>query len=450
MVMPYYEGVTLRQAYQEHRIVPDEKWLSNLLAHLLDAIETIHHAHCLHRDIAPDNILLRADGRPLLLDFGAARRVIGDLTHDLTAIVKPGYAPIEQYGDIPNYKQGPWTDIYALAAVAYYLIAGKAPPAAVARSLNDELPPARIVGKGRYAESFLSAIDHALAVRPEQRIQSIAQLREALALEVDVSSAPRYSEAVPTHTAVPASITPSGQSGARRDFTAAERGYVTPPPRMPEANATSPSRPPASGRATGTKLRRWLYALALAAGIAIAPWLVQCGVDHWEESRPHTELTSAASGDELAKLTMLITSGANVDARGSKSLTALHWAAWHGGVNAVKELIAAGANVHVEARGRVLGGRTALHFAADNGDTEIIGALVTAGADVNHLDRDGYTPLMNAASHGHAHAVKALIAAGSDVNRRNKFGLTALRLAAVVNPPQPDVAAILKEAGAHD
>ena len=80
MVMPFYQGITLKQALKERRIQPTEHWIRLLLADLFDAIETIHRAQCFHRDIAPDNILLLEDGRPLLLDFGAARRVIGDLT----------------------------------------------------------------------------------------------------------------------------------------------------------------------------------------------------------------------------------------------------------------------------------------------------------------------------------------------------------------------------------
>jgi serine/threonine protein kinase len=86
----------------------------------------MHAAQCFHRDIAPDNILLTATG-PLLLDFGAARRVIGDMTHALTVVLKPGYAPIEQYGDVASMTQGAWTDIYALACVVYYAITGRTP-----------------------------------------------------------------------------------------------------------------------------------------------------------------------------------------------------------------------------------------------------------------------------------------------------------------------------------
>ncbi|HJV72700.1 MAG TPA: protein kinase, partial [Noviherbaspirillum sp.] len=180
MVMPFYEGITLKQALKERRINPSESWIRVLLADLFDAIETIHGVHCLHRDIAPDNILLLKDGRPLLLDFGAARRVIGDLTQRLTVILKPGFAPIEQYANSAGLRQGEWTDIYALAAVVYYLISGKAPPAAVARMVHDEMVPATEIGKGRYSTAFLSALDKALAVRPEQRFRSIAELRRAL------------------------------------------------------------------------------------------------------------------------------------------------------------------------------------------------------------------------------------------------------------------------------
>ncbi|MDB5794505.1 MAG: hypothetical protein JWR25_884 [Noviherbaspirillum sp.] len=180
MVMPFYGGITLRQALQQHGIVADEAWIKALLADLFDATETLHRVQFLHRDISPDSIVLVDDGRPILLESGAARRVVGDLTHEPGTTLKPGFASIEQYSDTPGFKQGPWSDVHALAAVAYFLVAGKPPPPAVARIVNDEMVPASIAGKGRYSESFLSALDRALAVRPEQRIQSIAALREAV------------------------------------------------------------------------------------------------------------------------------------------------------------------------------------------------------------------------------------------------------------------------------
>lgn len=181
MVMPFYEGPTLKAWLKAQPQPPDEVWLKRLLGPLLDALALIHADHCYHRDIAPDNILLLgAEQRPLLLDFGAARRVIGDATQALTVILKPGYAPIEQYAEVPSMKQGPWTDVYALCAVLYMAISGRAPTAAVGRMMNDDLVPLATSARGRYAPAFLAAIDAGLAVRPEQRPPDIAALRARL------------------------------------------------------------------------------------------------------------------------------------------------------------------------------------------------------------------------------------------------------------------------------
>jgi len=176
MVMPFYKGLTLKQTLSQRGRAPDEAWLRALLAQLLDALEVIHSTQCYHRDIAPDNILMLAGDIPLLLDFGAARRVIGDMTHALKVILKPGYAPIEQYAEVPGLRQGAWTDLYALASVVYFAIMGKAPAPAVARVMADPVAPLREAAAGRYSDTFLGAIDAALAVKPEERPQDIGVL----------------------------------------------------------------------------------------------------------------------------------------------------------------------------------------------------------------------------------------------------------------------------------
>ncbi|MBL8302414.1 MAG: serine/threonine protein kinase, partial [Ideonella sp.] len=181
MVMPFYEGPTLKDVLRNMPGPPDEAWLRGLLEPLTEVLAVIHGQQCYHRDIAPDNILLLAgSGRPLLLDFGAARRVIGDANQALTVILKPGYAPVEQYAEVPGMKQGPWTDVYALAAVVYFAITGKKPPPAVGRLLNDQYVPLVQQAAGRYTEAFLSAIDRALVVKPSERTQNIDAFRAAL------------------------------------------------------------------------------------------------------------------------------------------------------------------------------------------------------------------------------------------------------------------------------
>jgi serine/threonine protein kinase len=191
MVMPFYEGVTLKQQLKDMGAAPNEAWLMELLEPLTEALDVIHAEQCFHRDIAPDNvILLKGTGRPLLLDFGAARRVIGDMTQALTVILKPGYAPVEQYAEVPGMKQGPWTDVYALAAVVYYAIMGKTPPTSVGRLMADSYVPLSQAAAGRYSPNFLAAIDKALAVKPEERTQTIGDLRAALGLEKLAESRP--------------------------------------------------------------------------------------------------------------------------------------------------------------------------------------------------------------------------------------------------------------------
>jgi len=192
MVMPYYRGVTLKEALRSMQRPPDEAWLRALLTPLVDALAVLHASNCFHRDIAPDNIILLEDShRPVLLDFGAARRVIGDMTQALTVILKPGYAPIEQYAEVSSLRQGPWTDHYALAALVYFAITGRTPPPSVGRIVSDSYQPVAKLAAGRYSDRFLRAIDHALAVVPADRPQTDRQFADELGIKLDAASAER-------------------------------------------------------------------------------------------------------------------------------------------------------------------------------------------------------------------------------------------------------------------
>jgi serine/threonine protein kinase len=205
MAMPFYEGLTLTQTLRGRGAPPDEAWLRSLLAPLLDALETIHVEQCFHRDISPDNIMMLADDRPLLLDFGAARRAIGGVAQAFTVILKPGYAPIEQYADVSSMQQGPWTDIYALASVVHFAITGHPPVPSVARMISDPQVPLAHSAAGRYGDAFLRVIDHALSVRPEDRPQSVAEMRSMLGLPSARQSQPPQAGQQQPKTAEPIS-----------------------------------------------------------------------------------------------------------------------------------------------------------------------------------------------------------------------------------------------------
>ncbi len=185
MVMPYLQGQTLKQARQQMTESPGEAWIMRRLLPLLDGLAILHAEQVFHRDIAPDNVLLPLEeADPILLDFGAARRAISDKTQSFTAILKPSYAPIEQYAEAASLRQGPWTDIYALGAVLHYLVLGHTPPPATTRTVADEYQPLAERGLPGYSAHFLAAIDWSLGVRPQDRPQSMREFRAALLGEI--------------------------------------------------------------------------------------------------------------------------------------------------------------------------------------------------------------------------------------------------------------------------
>ena len=176
MVLEYERGKSLKNWWLDKKNIL-ERDLLTLLLPLLDGMGAVHEAGYLHRDIKPDNIYVRdEDGSLVLLDFGAARQAQGPA--DEANVVTPGYGPIEQYF---SGEQGPYTDIYAFGATLYWMIAGKKPVESPARMAEpDPLPPAVEIGKGRFSEQFLKAVDWALKPEAKDRPQDIPHFLEAL------------------------------------------------------------------------------------------------------------------------------------------------------------------------------------------------------------------------------------------------------------------------------
>ncbi len=177
MVMDYEEGETLK-TYLEKYPFPPEETIKSLLGLLLDGIGKVHGVGFLHRDIKPDNIFIRADGKPVLLDFGSARNAMGGAERTLTAMVTPGYAPFEQYTS--KSDQGPWSDIYALGGVLYFLVTGENPPDALSRLKSDTVPDVLARAHGRYSDQFLDAISWAMMPDERKRPQNVAEWRRKI------------------------------------------------------------------------------------------------------------------------------------------------------------------------------------------------------------------------------------------------------------------------------
>jgi non-specific serine/threonine protein kinase len=212
MVMPRYHGRTLRQVLRDLGARCDERWLKHTLAPVLDVLELLHERSVFHRDVAPDNILIQRDGRAVLLDLGSAREILGDREQAVTVVVKPGYAPLEQYSGEFSLPQGPWTDVYAFGAVLHFAVTGAPPQASISRVMKDSRALLADSARPGFSERFLRGIDAALALQPADRPQSAAALRALLAFDdahgnpPDRSSAERVLDALHVDEAITAIV----------------------------------------------------------------------------------------------------------------------------------------------------------------------------------------------------------------------------------------------------
>jgi len=177
MVLDFVDGGSMKDWLKRHSAPPRHDDLLRLFNPLLDALDVMHHRGLLHRDIAPKNIMMTGNLRPVLIDFGAVRLLVAQHSQTVANMLTPGYAPCEQYS---NRGQGPWTDIYALAATFYDAINGTPPIDATDRLIDDQLRPAAEVGRGRYDPKFLAALDWGLRTKPQDRPQSVAEWRTAM------------------------------------------------------------------------------------------------------------------------------------------------------------------------------------------------------------------------------------------------------------------------------
>ena len=239
MVMELIEGRSLALILDRDGPMPSERLLP-ITRQLLSGLEAVHTRGYLHRDIKPGNILIRPNGQPVLVDFGAARISKRSGAHAMTSVYTPGYAPAEQYA--ADGEQGPWTDIYALAATLYEAITGWPPPDATTRLLNDRIVPAVKTGEGRYPESFLAGIDAGLGLRKEDRPPSVGVWRALLFDE----PMPADTDLSVTRTDFPTVI--AGQRSSKSGAVPMPRPSQAPPPVAPSQRQPSMREREASQR----------------------------------------------------------------------------------------------------------------------------------------------------------------------------------------------------------
>ncbi|MFN4192931.1 MAG: protein kinase domain-containing protein [Tabrizicola sp.] len=309
MAIDYIDGLDLQQIIDGEGVPLTKEHIVEITTKLLKAVGFIHENDMLHRDISPDNVLIDKSGEPILIDFGAAREKASQTNRAMSAlrVVKDGYSPQEFY--IAGSEQGPWSDLYALAATLYHVISGEAPVNGQARlaALAEERPDPLLPLSGRipgYPKGFLEAIDKALSTIPKQRIQSAAEwlaMYDTKATVAPVSAAPAPGTEDAVHRLV---------SDFRRDTgltdtgTAGQGSAVTAPadPGLPHAHTANPASAAAPSHAsrepdTG---QRGKSALPLIAGVVVAMAVAAGGFVYLsdtpaaQEARPQSTVASEA------------------------------------------------------------------------------------------------------------------------------------------------------------
>ena len=256
MVMRFEQGHSFEDWLKGLGRPPTQEELDRIATALLDALQMMHAENFPASRHRPRQHHRARRRQPVLLDFGAARRAVAEMSRSLTGIVKAGYSPHEQYSS-DGRLQGPWSDIYALGGTLYRAVTGRTPEEATLRVDVDHMPPATQAAKGTYRPGFLSAIDACLKVRHAERPQSVAQLRPML---IEQKQQHKDSERPP--------LTPRG-------------------PSKPKTRWIAPGRPLAS---------RWL---AISAAAAIILGGVYGGIEYtrWQSTKPgvHEEAKQLAA-----------------------------------------------------------------------------------------------------------------------------------------------------------
>ena len=459
IAMDYVEGESL-SAHFNRKGTLGGKELKGILDPLLDALEVVHEADFLHRDIKPGNIILRAtDGAPVLLDFGAARQAMGARSRSVTAIVTPGYAPIEQYST--RATQGAWTDIYALGGVCYRALTGESPFDATDRMREDPLVPVSVRCPGRASPEFLAAIDASLAVDAPDRPQDIAAWREAmsdggpakkgglplkrlaavLGLVALLVGGERYVDhareeqaALEERAREQAAQEQRRQEEAAREQAALEKRQQEEAAAEEERRKQAAQQERAREQAAQERQRREEAAAAEERRKQAAQQeraREQAALEEQQQEKAAQERQrreEAAAEEERQEQAAQQEQAREQAAREAQKRERA--AAAERRMQTEAFVAEVGRPAHPKGMSK---GDTDLHVAARLNLPLLAASLLGQGADVHAANNDGWTPLHVAAKEDASAAAEVLLEQGADVHARNKDGWTALHLAAREN-----------------
>ena len=497
LVLEYIEGDMLSDLLRDKGHF-NEAGIRRMLDELLDGLAAVHKAGYVHRDIKPANIIFRRDGSAVLLDFGAARQARGQT---VTKVLTAGYAPVEQH---LNNPVGARSDIYSLGVCAYRCLIGgdesvliDAPNRALLiqkGQAEKDMPAAAQVGKSKYSDGLLKAIDWAMQVDEGDRPQSVAELRAAL-----VDRAAKHVSApvaINLRDALAKSVRLAVDWNKNR---IAENARIAAATRVAEEKRIAQEKHKSELVKEQAKFRQLVGRDASPSGVhadsdttdlhiaaangwaRLMLWLIENGADvnseafayvearrkigkqimsdamseafkkrrrlrlmQYKGARGQRPIHCAAQSNSVEATKLLLVNGADVNAENNIGWTPLHHAAWKNSVDVAKLLLANGANMH--AKGTT--GSTPLHMltADSQPNFQFVKLLLVNGVDVNSKDNGDKTPLHGVATRNSPNLAKLLLNYGADVHAEDNTGWTPLHSAAFHN--SVEVAKLLLANGA--
>ena len=454
LVMEYYSGVTLVNYVEQHGGRLDEHAALDILLPIFEGLQEVHARGVLHRDIKPQNIYITDKGRPILLDFGAARHTVESMTQGYTMLVSPGFAPIEQYDR--QGKQGPWTDVYGCAATLYYMLSGNLPPDSVSRLANDSFRPSAEV---EASSEVRRALELGLALQPQNRLQSVADFRRYLIDEYRLPDADRtqllYSPAQTEKL-------PAGRTVAMNGFETAEftqhqaeefkRAGLSQSHELLQTKLQQPEA--AADKNKLDAVPRYLsknlviaiaLILALGAGTLLyqqfyspAKRLSQRGIVQSEQA-----FIQAVRSNDLEAVKLFLSAGYSPNQLESGGgMTAVLAAVDAGHYPMVKYLLDKGGRIDVKDRQ----GRSPLDIAIEQGNTNILKLLMEHNQlSPDSKDGTGKSLFEKAIALGSVSSVQYLINQGANLQAQDSAGKTLLDLAVAAGNQQ--IVQLLRTAG---
>ena len=423
LVMDYCQGVNLAEYMEQQGGLLSEQAVLSFIMPILEGLQELHNRGVLHRDIKPQNIYVSHDGRPILLDFGAAKQIVGEHSRSLTLMATPGFAAYEQYQ--VQGKQGPWTDIYSCAATIYYMLSKMVPPDAIGRMAQDTfIFPLDLENK--ISPEMRNAIVKGMALLPDDRVQNVQQFQQLLVNQTiklkrtieDTQIIPKDAPYLPLETelaGIKANKNQENKPFYKRTmnivlallimmFVVAGGGYWY------YQHSINPTNQLAQ---KGMSFTDEAFFNAIKTNDIDATKLFFAGgmsPNRIKKDTGETPIMIAIGAGQLPMVNFLITSGANLGLSDSQGQTLIDLALKQGNI-AILKIIMDQSDIGLDTKDDK--GRTLLEKAVDIGNVANVKFLIEQGADVNVRNGEGRTLLDRVLLLGNQQMVSLLKNAGA-------------------------------------